>query len=403
MPRAFAIFVHAAMAAWLVVALAACGANTGTSPGASSGASASTASATIQVALEAPLSGEQASNGSDMFEGARLAVDELNAQGGVLGKRIQLVPADDHADPATGVATAQRMVGRNVFAVIGPYNSAVGVQNLRIYLDAGVVVIHLTSNSATNGMGYTLQPKDYQIAPVEAKAIQGYYHARTVAIAYDPQTYTAGIADQVKKALEQAGVLVIAYERIDPAASAYLSLVRKIQGLRPDLLYVSTYYPQGGKIARDLANLGTEQPSSEMTCLMGLANQDPAFADAAGLSNARLCSFSGVPAPENFPGATQYAKDYQARVGSEPGTWGTFTYDSVRLLADAVRRAGAWDKAKVREQLSNTKDYEGITGSITIDKATGNRVDVPVVILTLGADGKYTVDPKWAEFAGFGR
>jgi branched-chain amino acid transport system substrate-binding protein len=391
------------MAASLVVAVAACGANTGTSPTASAGGSASAESATIQVALEAPLSGEQASNGSDMFEGARLAVDELNAQGGVLGKRIQLVPADDHADPATGVAAAQRMVGRDVFAVIGPYNSAVGVQNLKIYLDAGVVVIHLTSNSATNGMGYTVQPKDYQIAPVEAKAIQGYYHAKTVAIAYDPQTYTAGIADQVKKALEQAGVLVVAYERIDPAASDYLSLVRKIQGLRPDLLYVSTYYPQGGEIARDLANLGTEMPSSDVTCLMGLANQDPAFVDAAGLRNARLCSFSGVPSPENFPAATQYVKDYHAKVGNDPGTWGTFTYDSVKLLADAVTRAGAWDRDMVNEQLRQTKDYQGITGHIAIDPGTGNRVDVPVVILDLGADGKYTVDAKWAAFDGFGQ
>jgi branched-chain amino acid transport system substrate-binding protein len=390
-------------AAGLAIALVACSANTAASPAAPSGSTTASTAPPIQVALEAPLSGDQASNGTDMFEGARLAVDELNAHGGVLGRRIQLVPADDQGDPATGMEVASRMVNRGVFAVVGPYNSSVGIQNLKTYLDAGTVVIHLTSNKATNGMGVTVQPKDYQIAPVEAKAIDGYFHAKTVAIVYDPQTYTGGIAADVKKALEQAGLRVLAYEKVDPGKSDYLPLIAQVERLKPDLLYVSTYYPQGAIIAKDLAKMGTNMPSSAMLCLMGLANQDPAFADAAGVSAARLCRFSGVPAPENFPGAAQYVKDYEAKVGSEPGTWGTFTYDSVKLLADAVTRAGAWDKDKVRDALSNTKGYQGITGVITIDKATGNRVDVPVVILSLGTDGKYSVDPKWAEFAGFGR
>jgi branched-chain amino acid transport system substrate-binding protein len=360
----------------------------------------------IKIALEAPLTGDQASNGVDMLNGAQLAVDEVNAAPALLCSRLQLVHADDRADPATGVQVAQQMVGQHVFAVIGPYNSAVGVKNLKTYVDAGVVVIHLTSNSATNGMGYTVQPKDYQIAPVEAQAISGYFKAKTVAIVYDPQTYTAGIAEQVKAALTvpKGGAQVIAYDKLDTAAEDYLELVHGIAAQRPDLLYVSTYYPQGALIAKDLEKLSRlDMPVADMLCLMGLANQDPAFADAAGLSAGRLCSFSGVPSPENFPAAKDYVTDYKAKFGKNPGTWGTFTYDSVRLLVDAAKRAGGWDAAKVRDQLGATHDYAGITGTISIDRATGNRIDVPVVILTLGEDGKYTVDPKWAEFAGFGR
>ena len=392
--------VRSGLAIGLMAALAAsCGVGSSSSPGATGSSSAET---TVEVALEAPLSGDQASNGKDMLAGAQLAVDELNASGGVLGKQIKLVPADDRADPTTGVQIAQQMVARGVFAVVGPYNSAVGVKNLKTYLDAGTAVIHLTSNSATNGMGITIQPKDYQIAPVEAKAISEFYRVRTVAILYDPQTYTGGIAAQVESALGQAGLQVVAYEKIDPSLKDYLPQIEAIAKLHPDLFYVSTYYPQGGIIARDLAKARTEKMISDSICLMGLANQDPAFADTAGLDAARGCSFSGVPSPDNFPRAAKYVADYRAKVGTAPGTWGTFTYDSIKLLADAVQRVRGWDRTKVAQALLSTTDYAGITGTITIDPKNGNRVDVPVVILNLDADGTYTVDRRWATFAGFG-
>jgi branched-chain amino acid transport system substrate-binding protein len=360
------------------------------------GGTKSSSGSTVKIALEAPLTGDQASNGVDIFDGAKLAVDQANAAGGVLGKKIELLRADDRADPAAGVQVARRMVSAGVFSVIGPYNSAVGVENLKIYVDAGVVPIHLTSNSATNGLGYTVQPKDYQIAPVEAKAITGYFQAKKVGIVYDPQTYTAGIAAQVKTELEKDGAAVVAFKEEKPGLQSYADDLRAIEDGHPDLIYISTYFPQGGVIAKDLAL----KPAS--LCLMGLANQDPGFVDAAGLEAARACSFSGVPSPENFPEASGYVTDYKAKFGKDPGTWGTFSYDSVNLLLDAVKKAGSWDQASVRAKLTGTTAFKGITGSIGIDKATGNRVDVPVVILTLGADGKFIVDPKWAAFSGFG-
>jgi branched-chain amino acid transport system substrate-binding protein len=363
----------------------------------SSGSGHGPAGSTIKIALEAPLTGDQSSTGIDMLDGAELAVDQANKDGGVLGKRLQLVRADDKADPSTGVQVAHQMVSDGVFAVIGPYNSSVGVENLNVYLNAGVIPFHLTSNSATNGEGFTIQPKDYQIAPVEARAITGYFEAKSAAILYDPSTYTAGIASQVKTLLEQDGVDVVANDVVRPKQKDYTDLLAGIEMRRPDLIYVSTYYPQGGIIAKDLEHL-----NSSSTCFMGLANQDPAFVQVAGASAAKDCSFSGVPSATGFPQAAQYVTDYQAAFGTDPGTWGTFTYDSMNLLIDAVHRAGSWDEAKVRQELSSTKNYEGITGSITIDPKTGNRVDVPVVILTLDADGTFTVDPKWAALAGFG-
>ncbi len=88
----------------------------------------------MKIALEGPITGDQSSNGIDMLNGAKLAADEANAAGGVLGRRIEVVPADDRGDPETGQQVARRLTAAGVFAVIGPYNSAVGVKNLKTYL-----------------------------------------------------------------------------------------------------------------------------------------------------------------------------------------------------------------------------------------------------------------------------
>jgi branched-chain amino acid transport system substrate-binding protein len=350
----------------------------------------------LKVALEAPITGPQASNGMDMLRGAILAVREANADGGVLGRKIQLIRADDRADPARGRQVANAAVKKGVFAVVGPYNSSVGVENLPIYLKAGVIPIHLTSNSATDGEGFTVQPKDYQIAPVEADAIIHLYGAKRVAMMYDPSTYTAGIADEVRSALQKAGVSVVAFARVDPSVHVYLDLVKRIQALRPNLVYASTYYPEGSVLAREI-----RQVRLHATCFMGLANQDPAFIAEAGLPAARQCVFSGVPSAVLLRGARQYVTRYRSTFGTDPGVWGSFTYDSMKLLFDAARRAGAWDAGKVRQALSRTQGFPGITGSITIDPKTGNRTNVPVVLLAVAEQGRYIIDPKWKAFAHF--
>ena len=217
---------------------------------------------TVKIALEAPITGEQASNGVDMLNGAQLAADEANEADGIMGMQIDVVPADDEADPETGKVVAQRMVDEGVFAVIGPYNSSVGVENLQTYLDAGIVTIHLTSNEATNGQGFTVQPKDFQTAPIEADAITEHFGARTVAMIHDPQTYTAGIASQLRDLLEERRIEIVLFEASEPDRDSYVALLRRVKALSPDLLYVQTYYPQGGRSRRTSSVLASRRPAS---------------------------------------------------------------------------------------------------------------------------------------------
>ena len=358
--------------------------------------SPSTDGDTITIAVEGPISGSQNATGLDMARAAQLAVDEANANGGVAGKQVNLIRLDDAADAEQGVEVANQAVEQGAFAVIGPYNSSVGIENLPIYLEGNVIPVHLTSSADTDGMGYTVQPKDYQVAPIEADAIQGFFKAKRVAILYDRSSYTAGIAKALKSDLEEDGVEVVANLRFNEKNLVPGNTIRRAMQGDPDLIYSSTYFPQGGRLAPLIAR------QKDVTCFMGLANQDPQFVEIAGLEASQACQFSGVPSPDQFPGAADYVTAYEAKFGEAPGTWGTFTYDSVNLLFDAVEQSEGWNADAVNDYLSTTDGFEGATGTITIDTKTGNRVDVPVVVLNVSDDSQFVIDPKWAKFAKFG-
>jgi branched-chain amino acid transport system substrate-binding protein len=351
---------------------------------------------TITIAVEGPMTGSQSATGIDMYNAAQLAVDQANKQGGVEGKQVELQRLDDAADAATGLTVANQAVANKDFAVIGPYNSSVGIENLPIYLKGGVIPIHLTSSHLTDGMGYTVQPKDYQVAPIEAAAINGFFKAKRVAIVFDISEYTAGIAKQLQTELKKDGADVVFVRRFNEKNLVPGLVVHQIAQAKPDLFYSSTYFPQGAAIAKAAAEQGLKA-----MCFMGLANQDPEFVARAGQKAASKCALSGVPSPEQFPAAAQYVTDYKARWHTDPGTWGTFTYDSVNLLFDAVHRAGGWDSAAVKTQLTGTKNFEGTTGTISIDAKTGNRLDVPIVLLQIDPNGSIVVNPNWEKFAGF--
>ena len=117
----------------------------------SSNSSSDSTNGSWKIGLEAPLSGSQSTLGQGMLQGALLAADQLNAAGGVLGKKIEIVQIDDAADPTTGVAAANSAIAKGLNGVVGPYNSSVGAQTLPLYVKAGVVPIRLTSDNSTDG------------------------------------------------------------------------------------------------------------------------------------------------------------------------------------------------------------------------------------------------------------
>ncbi len=363
----------------------------------SSSSDDSASSSQFRVGLEAPLSGEQATIGQGMLKGAQLAAEQLNAaQGGILGRSVEIVPIDDAADPATGVKAAKSAIADGLDGIVGPYNSGVGIETLPLYIDAGLVPVRLTSDNSTNGLGFTLQPMSYQIAPVASKALTDWLDVKTVAIAYDPtQNYTVSVSKALKSSLEKAGVKITAYEKVQPGKDSYTDVIDKVAAGKPDVIYAAVYFPEGGLIAKEM-----HQGDVQSQCIADYASYDTGFVDTAGVPAARACPVVGVPAPEDFSGAAGVVGEYQDKFGEAPGTWSPYTYDSLNFLADGVERSGGTAANGLTDALDGVKNWKGWTGSVTIDPQNGNRQPATVVIVDTDAKGQLHVDESWAKAVG---
>src|SRR6516225_7095639 len=202
-----------------------------------------------KIGLEGPLTGTQSDVGIGMLEGAQLAAQEIDAAGGVLGRPVQIIPIDDAADPAVGVAAAKAAIRAGLDGVVGPYNSGVGLQTLPLFIKDKLVPIRLTSSTSTEGYGVTLQPMNDQISPVAVQALTTWQKNTSVAIVFDNSTaYTQGADTSLVAGLEGAGVTVSANIPIIPSASTdpgvIQAAVTQALGSHPSGVYADLYYPE---------------------------------------------------------------------------------------------------------------------------------------------------------------
>jgi branched-chain amino acid transport system substrate-binding protein len=352
----------------------------------------------LVIAVEGPQSGAQSSNGRDQLRGAQLAARQANSRGGVLGRKVVVYAADDKGESRLARRVARRVISRGIPFVVGPFNSSVGLKNLSIYRSNRVLPVWNTSDDATQGAGATVQPMNSQIAPVEARHIIG-TGAQSVAMLVDETAngaFTTGMADRLTGRLEAAGVAVtrIAYDPPDfnpdgslqVPANFFPNLVNEALASSPDLVYISSYFPEGVKIAKALSAAG-ESPK----CLMGLANVDNAFVSGTTLAEAQRCQFVGTPAAGQLPPARAYVQQYRRAFKTRPGVWGPFYYDSARTLFAAVERAGNVRYRSVGAALRRARNLRGATGPITIARNTGYRTNVPVFILRVNDKQRFVI------------
>lgn len=350
----------------------------------------------LRIGLEAPLSGSQSGLGEGMLQGAQLAADQLNADGGVLGRQVEIVAIDDAADPDTGETAAKAAIEAGLDGIVGPYNSGVGTITLPLYIEAGLVPIRLTSATSTEGLGFTLQAMTSQIAPRAVDAMSEWLDAGSVAMIVDTtQEYTTQEGEAVRDGLESAGVDVAAYEEITPGESSYADAISAALDTNPDVVYLATYFPEAAVIAKELAD-GEDTTS----CVASYASFDNVYLEDAGDAASR-CQVLGVPSPEEYPDADTYMTAFEDAFGTAPNVWTPYTYDSVLVLADAMERAGSTDADALTTALASTGDtgWSGWTGTVQFDSGTGNREPNPVVVLDATADG-WKLNADWASFAG---
>jgi len=365
----------------------------------------SSASATtryVRIGLEGPLTGSQASVGIGMLRGAQLAADFVNHHGGILGPngrrgwQIHIVPIDDAANPATGMAAAKRAIKSGLNGVVGPYNSGVGEKTLPLYLKAGLTPFRLTSANQTSGLGATLQPMTYQIAPVATKAMTAWLKAHSVAIIFDHAAgYTSAEAASVKNDLIAAGVTVSEFP-IAEGLGDYTSTVTAAAATHPTVIYTVGYYAEAGILARDIAAAHTGA-----RCLADYGAYDSAYVTVAGVPAAQACPVVGVPAPEAFAGSAPYVKQYQKRFHAAPGTWSPYTYDSLRMLTYVVNTTHSYRQLVLGRALPKVKGFHGWTGHIKIAPKTLDRTPATVVVNGVTPGGAFVIDPVWATAVGY--
>jgi ABC-type branched-subunit amino acid transport system substrate-binding protein len=354
-----------------------------------------------RIGLEGPITGSQSDVGIGMLEGAQLAAQEIDAAGGALGRQVEIIPIDDEADPAVGVAAAKAAIQGGLDGVVGPYNSGVGLQTLPLYIKHKLVPVRLTSSTSTEGYGVTLQPMNDQISPVAVQALTTWQKNTKVAIVYDNSTaYTQGADTSLVAGLQAAGVNVSANIPVIPSAVNDPSIIQAAVGQAlassPTGVYADLYYPEGALVADDM----TKAPAGT-NCLADYASASVGYVTNAGVPAVQNCPVLGVPAPADFAGSAPFLSAFAAKFGSPPGLWTPYAFDSVNLLVQSAVKAHNFQQVPLARVLYSTKDFMGWTGSATILSPSGNRTPSTVTVDTSDAAGTLHVDLAWATAVGY--
>jgi branched-chain amino acid transport system substrate-binding protein len=343
--------------------------------------------APVKLGVPVPLSGGSAEAGQDILNGARLAADQANAKGGVLGRKIEIVSADDACDAQQGVTAAQKLVDAGVVAVVGGYCSSAALPESGIFHTAGVAfVADASTNPQLTEQGFDNVFRDIgrddQQGPFAANFMVDDLHAHRIAIVHDNTVYAKGLAEATRTALaNKPDVQVVFFDAITPGEKDFTATLTRIKSLRPDVLYFTGYYAEGGLLARQFKELHV--PGVFMA---GDANNDPTFIkEAGGAANGVLVT--SAPLAQFLPEAKAYIAAYRAKYGHAPGPYSAYEFDAVNIAIAAIKRAHTTDRAAIIKALARTKGFKGITGMISFNDK-GDRAGVNYMVLEIRS-GKF--------------
>ena len=325
----------------------------------------------IRIGSAAPLTGEIAHLGKDNENGARMAVDDINAAGGVkLGDKtyhLELVGEDDKADPREGTLAAQKLVDEGVIAVVGHLNSGTSIPASRIYSEHNVVQI---SPSATNPK-YTLQgfrttyrvvANDNQQGAVLADFAADQMKAKKVAIIDDRTQYGQGLADVFEDVAKQKGVDIVDREFTTNKSTDFNAILTKIRSTKPDLVMFGGMDSVAAPMARQMKELGMKA-----SMLAGDGVCDPGFITIAGdASGVLTCSVAGR-ALEKMPKGEEFEKRYKDKFGTECQRYSPYSYDAVYAIVEGLKIAGKPDRQALVDAMQKVS-FEGLTGHIQFDE-----------------------------------
>lgn len=318
----------------------------------------------IKIGMLAPFSGSESAFGDYMKNGALLAVGEINADGGIDGRELELLVEDSACDATTAVAAANKLVTAGIEASVGGYCSGATLPTLPIFDEAGVPMVIPAANSnelvsqglpgvfLINGTG------TQQAAAAVAYAKKS--GATDVAVINDATSYSADLAKSFVEQGEEAGLKMAFDATVTPGESDYSAVATQLAKAQPALVYWTGYYQEGGLIVRQATDAGYEG-----AFLVGDGSVDAKFAELAGTGYTDNVLGTFTQTPDMIEGADAWIADYEKLAGGKPGPYSTQSYDAVRVVAEAMKEAGGTDFDDVVAALEGLKDFDTFAGPLT--------------------------------------
>jgi branched-chain amino acid transport system substrate-binding protein len=335
----------------------------------------SSASKDIKIGVVYELTGSTASFGTAAANGAKLAFKEINANGGVLGKQIQIVVADNKGEPSESSNAMTKVISQDkVIAVTGFTTSSNGIAASTV-AEANKIpfVAAATTNPKVTLDENTGKVKNYTFrvcfidpfqGTVGANFVLNSLKAKNAAVMIDNSSdYSKGLSKFFKDAFTKGGGSVVSEEAYLQNDQDFKTVLTKIKASNPDVIYVPGYYNEVGKIVKQAREIGITAPF-----VGGDGWDSPKLAEIGGadaLNNTFFTNHYSVE--DNSPKSKAFLDAFQKEYGQVPDAMAVLGYDAAYALVDAIKRANSTDSEKIREALANTKDFQGVTGSLTLN------------------------------------
>ena len=330
----------------------------------------------IKIGANLEMTGNTATFGQSATNGAKLAIKQVNAKGGVLGKQITLVVADNKSDTAEAANAMQKLATQDkVIASIAPIASSSVMAAAQVNESAKILGISPTASNPNVTVDLeTGKVRDYLFRATFIDPFQGAVMAnfakntlkaqKAAVYIENSSDYAKGLGKFFKETFVQNGGNIVSDEAYLAKDTDFKATLTKIKASNPDVIFVPGYYQEVGMIVKQAREIGITVP------ILGADGWDsaklPEIAGAEALNNT---FFSNHYSPDdNSPEIKNFVEAYKAEYGQVPDAFAALSYDATMMIIEAIKRAGVEDSVKVKDELAKTKDYQGVSGSITLDE-----------------------------------
>lgn len=346
---------------------------------------------TIKIGGLAPLTGDLSQYGVAVNNAVLMAVEDINKNGGVLGKQIEYMPEDEKGDVTEAITAYNKLVAEGVVAIVGDVTSAPSKAVAQRANDDGMPIITASGTDADITLTGKYAYRACFIDPYQGKLMATYASkemgAKTVAILYDSgDSYSTGIADAFESTAKELGMTVTNKEGYAHGSTDFNAQLTKIKANNPDVVMLPVYYNDVVLILKQAQQQGLTSQ------FLGADGWDGVVPQLAGdtsindlLAKAYFCS--QYSASSDDPDLQNFLKTYKEKYGIDANMFAVLGYDAMHILADAINRAGSTDADKIIQALSET-NYSGLTGTTTFDE---NRNPVREAVITTFENGAYKV------------